>query len=289
MSIRVVLIPLFGGGTDSVCLQAGLAVAKRLGAHVDGLFVRIDPADLIPAIGDGVSPAVVMQLTEAAAAEMRRQSEAARAAFEAACKQAKIALADRPGQGKAASARWLELTGRRDEVFPSKARVSDLTVLPRIHDQAPAELGAVLEATLFGAGRPLLIVPPAGAPGFGQTIAIAWNGGTEAARAVGWALPLLERAGAVHCLTAASRRTSAEVAADLVDYLGWRGIVCERHAATAREGEAVGAALLRIAGEIGADLLVMGGYGRTRLSELVLGGVTRHVLAEAELPLLISH
>jgi nucleotide-binding universal stress UspA family protein len=57
----------------------------------------------------------------------------------------------------------------------------------------------------------------------------------------------------------------------------------------AEEGEPVAAALLRIASEIGADLLVMGGYGRTRLSELVLGGVTRHVLAEAELPVLISH
>jgi nucleotide-binding universal stress UspA family protein len=56
----------------------------------------------------------------------------------------------------------------------------------------------------------------------------------------------------------------------------------------AGEGEPVGAALLRIVSEIGADLLVMGGYGRTRFSELVLGGVTRHVLAAAEL-LLISH
>jgi nucleotide-binding universal stress UspA family protein len=134
-----------------------------------------------------------------------------------------------------------------------------------------------------------LIVPPAGVPALGRTIAIAWNGGTEAARAVGWALPFLDSAGAVHCLTAATRRTSAETAADLVDYLGWRGITCARHVGAAREGEAIGAALLRIAGEIGADLLVMGGYGRTRLSELVLGGVTRHVLAETELPLLISH
>jgi nucleotide-binding universal stress UspA family protein len=251
--------------------------------------VQIDPADLVPAIGEGVSPVVVMQLTEAAAAEMRRQSEAARGTFEAACKQAGVALADRLGQGKAASARQIELAGRRDELIPQRARVSDLTVLPRSHDQAPPELGAVLEATLFGAGRPLLIVPPAGAPSSAQTIAIAWNGGTEAARAVGWALPFLESAGAVHCLTAPTRRTNAKGAADLSDYLAWRGITCARHSVTAREGEAIGAALLRIAGEIGADLLVMGGYGRIRLSELVLGGVTRHVLAAAELPLLLSH
>ena len=63
---------------------------------------------------------------------------------------------------------------------------------------------------------------------------------------------------------------------------------CTRRAVTS-EGEPVGAALLNAASEAGADLLVMGGYGRTRLSELVLGGVTRHVLADSQLPILISH
>jgi nucleotide-binding universal stress UspA family protein len=290
MSIRVVLIPLFGSETDAFCLGAGLSVAQRFGAHAEGLFVRSDPADVIPAIGEGVSPAIVMQLTQAAAAELERQSAAARGALEAACAQAGIARAQSPGKS-AASARWIERTGRRDEMIPRRARVSDLTVLARPDDQAPPELNAVVQATLLGAGRPLLIVPPGGAREFGRSVAIAWDGGTEAARAVGWALPFLEAGGAaaVHCLTAQTRRTHADVAVDLAEYLEWRAIACERHGVAAQEGEAVGAALLRVASDIGADLLVMGGYGRSRLSELVLGGVTRHVLAAAELPLLISH
>jgi nucleotide-binding universal stress UspA family protein len=288
MSIRVILIPLFGSQTDALCLTVGMAIARRFGTHVDGLFGRIEPTGVVPVLGDGMSPAIIMQLTEAAAGEIERQRAAAHGAFEAACKQASVPLADSPGQKKAPSARWIELTGRRDELIPARARVSNLTVLPRSHDQAPLELGAVLEAALFGAGRPLLIVPPSGGGASGNTIAIAWNGGTEAARAVGWALPFLESAGAVHCLTAPTRRTSATVADDLADYLGWRGIACSQHAVAAQEGETVAAALLRVAGEVGADLLVMGGYGRNRLSELVLGGVTRHVLAAAELPLLIS-
>ena len=289
MSIRVVLSPLFGSETDSPCLRAGLAVAKRFGAHVDALFVRIDPADAIPVIGEGVSPAVIDQLTQAAAAEMDRQSAAARTAFEAACKHAGIAATGSPGKVGTASAGWTELTGRRDEVVPQRARVSDLTVLAPPDAQAPPELSTVVEATLLGAGRPLLITPRGGAPEFGRTIAIAWNGGTEAARAVGWALPFLDGAGAVHCLTAQTRRTKADAANDLTEYLGWRGIACKPHAVTAAEGEPVAAALLRVASGLGADLLVMGGYGRSRLSELVLGWVTRHVLGEAQLPLLISH
>lgn len=289
MSMRVVLVPLFGSGIDVACLDAGLAVAGRFGAHVTGLFVRIDPRDAIPVIGEGVSPAVIDQLTQAAAAEMDRQSVAARSAFEAACGRTGVALADAPGEVGTASAGWVELTGRRDDVIPRKARVSDLTVLRRPDDETPAELHPVLEATLFGAGRPLLIIPPGGATAFGQTIAIAWNGSTEAARAVAGALPFLDGARTVHLLTAESWRTQADVGLDLAAYLEWRGIVCQQGTVTAGEDEAVGAALLRTATEVGADLMVMGGYGRTRFSELVLGGVTRHVLAAAELPILASH
>ena len=134
-----------------------------------------------------------------------------------------------------------------------------------------------------------MVIPPGGQVASGQTIAIAWNGGTEAARAVAGALPFLDDASMVHVLTAATWRTKGDVGLDLVAYLGWRGIACQRRVVTAAENEPVGAALLRTATEVGADLMVMGGYGRTRFSELVLGGVTRHVLAAAELPLLLGH
>ena len=286
MSIRIILVPLFGTGGDALSLEAAFGAARRFGAHLTGLFVRVDPRDAIPVIGEGVSPAVIDQLTQAAEAEMDRQSAAARATFDAACGTAGVAISDRPGGG-AASAGWVELTGRRDEVVPKKARVSDLTVLCRPDERTLPELGTVLEATLFGAGRPLLIVPPQEAPSIGRTVAIAWNDSAEAARAVAAALPFIEAAGAVHVLSAKTWRTGADVSLDLAQYLEWRGIAGTRHE-VASEGGPVGAALLDAAAA-GADLLVMGGYGRTRLSELVLGGVTRHVLAHSRLPLLISH
>jgi nucleotide-binding universal stress UspA family protein len=289
-SLRVVLVPLFGSGIDAECLNTGLAVAERFGAHVEGLFVRIDPLDAVPVIGEGVSPAVIDQLTQAAAAEMDRQSAAARSAFDAACGKAAVAPGmDAPGAQGKASASWMELTGRRDDVIPRQARLSDLVVLRRPGDETPPELRPVLEATLFGAGRPLLIIPPGGATGFGQTIAIAWNGSTEAARAVAGALPFIDAARLVHVLTAETRRTPATVGPDLAAYLKRRGAPCELRTVTGAADEPVGAALLRTAAEAGADLMVMGGYGRTRLSELVLGGVTRHVLGAAELPVLASH
>ncbi|HYZ26210.1 MAG TPA: universal stress protein [Geminicoccaceae bacterium] len=288
MSIRIILAPVFGADSDARSLEAAFGVAQRFGAHLTGLFVRVDPRDAIRVIGEGVSPAVIDQLTQAAEAEMDRRSAAARATFEAACGKSGAAISDQPSAAGAASAAWVELTGRRDEMIPRKARVSDLTVLCRPDENAPPELGTVLEATLFGAGRPLLIVPLQGAPSIGRTVAIAWNDSAEAARAVAGARPFIEAAGAVHVLSTKTWRTAADVGLELVQYLESRGTACTRRE-VASEGGPVGAALLDAAAAAGADLLVMGGYGRTRLSELVLGGVTRHVLAHSRLPILISH
>ena len=288
MSMRTLLVPLFGAEIDAVGLDAGLGVAHRFGAHVNALFVRLDPRDAIPVIGEGVSPAVIDQLTEAAAAEMDRRSVAARQGFEAACGKSGVAISATPRETGTASAAWGEVTGRRDVILPRKARVSDLTVVCRPHEQAPPELDRDLEAILFGAGRPLLIAPPRGAPSPARTVAVAWNDSAESARALAGGLPFLEAADGVHVLCAKTWRTEADADLDLVEYLRWRGIACTRHAVAA-EGQPVGAALLEAAAAAGADLLVMGGYGRTRLSELVLGGVTRHVLAHSPVPLLLSH
>ncbi len=161
-------------------------------------------------------------------------------------------------------------------------------IFGRAEGDASPDLAAVLEATLLSAGRPLLLVPPTPPATVGERLAIAWNGGAEAARAVAGALPFLDTAKTVHVLTAATRRTDPEVAQDLLGYLQWRGIAAERQAVTITD-EPVAEALLQAASGAGADLLVMGGYGRTRLSELVLGGVTRHVLSHPTMPLLMAH
>ena len=288
MSIRFVLTPLFGEAADTGALQAGLGVAQRFQAHLGALFLRIDPFDAVPIVGEGVSPAIIEQLTEAAAAEMDRRRAAARATFDQACSAAGITLADAPAGPRAASAGWIEETGRRDELLPRRARASDLVVFGWSDGEASPDFTVALETTLFGAGRPLLLVPPTAPATIGERVAIAWNDSAEAARAVAGALPFLDRAQAVHVLSAATRRTDPALAEDLVGYLRWRGISAKIEPVAAAD-EPAGEALLKAAGEAGADLVVMGGYGRTRLSELILGGVTRHVLNHPSLPVLMAH
>lgn len=286
MSIRIILTPLFGDDADAAAAQAAFAVTRRFDAHVEGLFARIDPLDVIPIVGEGVSPAILDELTRAAEAEMDKRANAAKAHFEAARTAAGVALADRPPAPGGSSARWSEVTGRRDELIPRKARVSDLVVFGAQPSDSP-ELGGAIETTLVAGGRPLLLAPK-GVQTIGERVAIAWNDSAESARALAFALPFVEAASTVHVLTAETWRTPFEVTEDVADYLEWRGIQCERRS-VATEDEAVGAALLRAAGEAGADLLIMGGYGRSRLRELVLGGVTRHVLTHAQLPVLLAH
>jgi nucleotide-binding universal stress UspA family protein len=286
MSIRVILTPLFGDDTDAAAAHAAFVLTRRFDVHIEGLFARIDPIDTIPILGEGVSATVIDDLTQAAQVEMDKRASAARAHFEAARTAAGVELAERPPAPGGSSARWSEITGRREEVLPRRARVSDLVVFGAQPSESP-ELGGAIEATLMAAGRPLLLVPK-GVHTIGLRVAIAWNGRAESARALAAALPFVEAASAVHVLTAETWRTRFEVTEDLADYFEWRGIACDRRAITPGD-EAVGAALLRAAGEADADLLVMGGYGRSRLRELVLGGVTRHVLTHAQLPVLLAH
>ena len=122
----------------------------------------------------------------------------------------------------------------------------------------------------------------------GETIAIAWNGSVEAARAVSAAMPFLTKAREVHILTAKDAHEPAENA-DFSDYLAWHGIRAAFHAIRPVEGVGTGELVLEAARDQGADLLVMGGYGRAPWREMIFGGTTRQVVGMSRLPLLLAH
>ena len=135
----------------------------------------------------------------------------------------------------------------------------------------------------------MLVAPPGGTDDFGKHIAISWNGSAQAARAVGSALEMITRAEKVTVLTAESARTSAARAPELVAYLEWHRIAPDTRTFSIEGRQPGGADLLAECVRIGADLLVMGAYTHSRVRQLILGGVTRHVLEEAEIPLFMAH
>jgi nucleotide-binding universal stress UspA family protein len=174
------------------------------------------------------------------------------------------------------------------------ARVADLTVVAQGEEEpAIAATGEGPEEIVLSAGRPILIVPSRGDHAeVGRRVLVAWNGGREAARAAFDALPLLKGADVVRILwvnPGDEEELAQDVpAADLATALARHKVRAEAAEVTRGDRE-VGQTLLDAAQEMGADLLVMGCYGHSRLREYVLGGATRVLLRRMTIPVLMSH
>jgi nucleotide-binding universal stress UspA family protein len=163
---------------------------------------------------------------------------------------------------------------------------ADLIVAPR----ATAEdvvARSILETVLLESGRPLMIPAISAMPASFERIAIAWKPTPQAARAVAAAMPFLARAKEVVVITVEEPEAGSHEADRLVRNLAWHGIAATT--ASLKPGPTGAGATLLAAARDRADLLVMGGYGHSRLREWVFGGFTQLVLADAPLPVLIAH
>ncbi|CAA7626467.1 universal stress protein [Magnetospirillum sp. UT-4] len=281
-AFRTILVPF----ADPGCAGA-LEATFRLfpAAHATALHVRIDPTAAVPLVGEGMSGAMVEEMLNAAERQAAERAQAARAAFDQVRARFGVTLqAAPPAAGPTAD--WLEVAGREEEAVAWRGRLHDLVVTgcPREGAETPSLL--TLNAALLESGRPLLLAPTTPPAGPASRIAVAWNGSAEAGRAIAAALPLLATASAVTVLTITEDdRTRGVPAAELETYLAWHGVAAQFRTVTA--GAQAGQVLLDECR--GADLLVMGAYTHSRLRQMILGGVTRHVLQHAELPVLMSH
>ncbi len=287
MTIKVVLTPLYGGASDATALAAALSVARRFSAHIDVMHVRADPRTMIPYIGEGMSGVLVEEMVASAERQAGERAARARKLFDGWRAREKLPLADKPGKGP--SCAWVELVGRADVSVTRRGRLADLIVVCRPADDDVATTATeTLEAALLESGRPLLVAATSSAGSLGSRVAIAWNGGAEAARAVGAALPLLAGTDSVSVIAVGDTAPPEADGDALVAYLARHGIEARLNSVEAG-GAPIGKTLLAEAEGARADLLVMGAYTHSRLRELVFGGVTREVLAAANLPVLIAH
>ena len=289
MSLAKLLAVIDGGSGSEAALRAALDLGRRFSARVELLHVEVDPETAVPMVGEGMSGAAVEQLVQSLRNESERRRKVACDLYEKHCVAAGLNVVE----AQAVSApdtfavSFRSQIGREiDEVLHS-GRLSDLTVIARPSAEDEGGLTTTFDAALFDSGRPMLLVPGAPAAELGTTVAIAWDHSCEAARAVGAALPLLTTARKVVILTA--REPDGEVEpSELAAYLALHGVTARTWAFVPGPGS-LGGALLEEAGKAGANLLVMGAYGHSRLREMVLGGVTRSILADADLPVFLMH
>lgn len=286
-AFKSILVPVSDAGAAGA-LDTALRLAGDFGAHVVGLHVRPDPTTAVPLVGEGMSGAMVEEMIGVAEAQGEKRAVAARAVFDAAAARYGAPLADGP-PAAGLSVEWIDTVGREEDVVVWRGRVSDLVVFPHPGGEEETSAGITLNSVLMGSGRPLLLCPAEATPAApGRKVCIAWNGSTEAARAVAFAMPFLVAAEAVTILTVAEHREGAVPAGDLAQQLAWHGIKADSLMIEASGGHA-GDELLSHAVKAGADLLVMGAYTHSRLRQLILGGVTRHVIAKSPLHVLMCH
>ena len=287
--IKSILVPATGSDTDIAVFGSALAVARPFGAHLDFLHVRIDAATTAATIASDVSsPQVITDLINKMEGEAEHREEKAKQLFESFCQREGLALAETPPGPSAPSARWLREIGSDSYWLLEYARAADLLIIGRPgYDQiAPSD---VLESALLNSGRPLLIPPSAPMASLPDTVVIAWKATPEAARAVTAAMPFLSIAKQIVIMTVAEDETALEEegAARLMANFRWHGFAVS---VRRLEPDAHGPAeTLLAAAREQAALLVMGGYGHSRLREWIFGGFTQRILREAEIPVLIAH
>ena len=287
MAIRKLLLPLTGTAAGEAALSTCLMIARLWNAHVTALHVRVDSRDVAPLAGEGLSGAMIEEMMSATEKESSERAHAVRSMFDRFVMQHDVILSEaRPG-AECATASFASVTGREEDLVAQQARLADLTVVP--HPDAGEDVSSsdALHAVLFDSGRPVLIAPQVASATVGSRVCLGWNGTAESSSAVYAALPWLQRADAVRILTAEGYQRRGPAAPDLAAYLALHGVHADIVMFQSVRNS-VGAGLLAAAREFGCDLLAMGAYSHSRLRQLILGGVTRHVLEHANLPVMMN-
>src|SRR4051812_35287288 len=286
MAIRKILLPLTGTAAGEAALATALMIARRYNAHVLALHVRIDSRDVAPLAGEGLSGAMIEEMMSATEKESSDRAHAVRSLFERFVAEQNVPVTEpRHGIGSA-TASFAAVTGREEDLVAQQARLADLTVVP--HPEAGEDVSSsdALHAVLFDSGRPVLIAPRIAPATIGTRVCCAWNGSAESAAAVAAAPPRLHRANAVPLLYADEYQRRGPTVDGIRSYLRRHEIEAEPKLFKPQTKD-VGAGLLGAARDFRADLLCMGAYSHSRLRQLILGGVTRHILENSDMPVLM--
>jgi nucleotide-binding universal stress UspA family protein len=275
--VKDIVVNLTGGQPQDFAADYAISIATALKAHIVGVGFIYEP--IIPG---SVLGGVPTDLIEVQREENSKSAKAATARFETAVKQADLSFESRILDASIAGAA---------DLFGRIARRFDLAVVGQAQRQSGASEELLIEGALFGSGRPVIVVPYIQKQGLVLDRVVAcWDGSRPAARAIADAMPFLTRARNVEILVViAERDKSGEITGtNMARHLARHGVKVEIKRLAAGNTD-VQAAILSHATDVGADFMILGGYGHSRLREFILGGVTRSILASMPVPVLMSH
>ncbi len=287
MTIKTILASLRGDDMDPRVLAVAGGFAQRFHSHLAALFVEPDPTDVLASVMFDVGGGAYFtdQLIGSLQKENDVRRNAAKASYSAWRVAAAVPETTAPGEAANESAQLMLKVGD-DQIVRDHALASDI-VVTALAERSQDEGNVGLEVALIDAGRPVIALPRHCAPAAEDApVAVAWKPGAEAAHAVAAALPFLRDASRVTVLHAGSVDNASSLNG-ILSYLAWHGIRAEgEEMGSTKEPELL---LSERVSELAPSLLVMGAYTHSRAREFVFGGVTRHMLRETRVPLLIAH
>ena len=276
--MKTILIPTEDHDAMPAVLEAARQIAHTFNSYMEGFAVRPSVESYV-----GVEPVSGLAIMGIHDDDIAIQ---ALSQFESFMRSHGVPRAEK--EQSAYSYGWTREEAADDAFVGSLGRVFDLIVLGRPGPNPENPRMAPLEAALFDSGRPVLIVPTSTPQTLARNVLVSWNGSTEQARTNGFAVPLLRLADKVTVLTVEGGTTPGPSGVEATRHLRQNGI--KATAVTIKPGaHTTGEAILNYATSLGCDLLVKGAYTQSRLRQMIFGGATRHILANATLPVLMAN
>ncbi|MGO9947779.1 MAG: universal stress protein [Steroidobacteraceae bacterium] len=289
--MKNIFVPTSGNNSDHAVFATALAAATPFGSHLEFYHQRLSVCEAAVRarhVEFCVGPALTNALDNLRQQDEQLSADAAKH-FREFCAKHAIKIRVTPDDTPAVTAQYLDSVDDPEKHFLLHARHSDLTVIgrPAHKDLMPSNL---IEMLLVDGGRPIIIAPYSPPQTITGTVLVGWKESSEAARALGAALPLLKQARKVIVVSISEDKgASPEDLRDLTNRLAWHGIAAETRLVVDGHNRAPARLLLGAAADAGADLLVVGGYGHGALREAVFGGVTAALIQHAECPVLMVH
>lgn len=278
MAMKTILIPTEDHDAMPAVLQAARLIGRTFDGYMEGFAIRPSAGTYVT-VEPVSSLAIATQFDEEAARN-------ARTIFETSMQTHGVPHAEK-GQ-MAYSYAWPREEAADDAFLGSYGRVFDLIVLGRPGRAPENPRIPPLEAALFESGRPVLIVPRTMPKTIGHNVLVSWNGSTEQARTNAFALPLLRLAETVTVVTVEGGTTPGPTGEQAAAHLRRNGVNATSET-VAPDSRNTGEVILDLVSQLGCDLLVKGAYTQSRLRQMIFGGATRHILANANVPVLMAH
>ena len=275
--MKNILVPIETHSSIDSVLRASVLLARRFGAHIEGMALGPDLPDLV-AFDMPVSWTVQDQNA------WRELADEAHRRFETYMMENGVPAHGAPD---GATHGWAGDQSYGDSQAASYARIFDIAVMGRPGSERGDARMATAEAAIFESGRPVLLAPPTPIETLGETIVVSWNQSTETARAVAFAMPLLKQAKKVYVLTIENFMVDGPAGDLLARALSRHNVSVE--AVTRPNGRSPGEAVLEHAGKLGADLIIKGAYTQSRLRQMIFGGATAHIMAKAKIPVFMAN